>query len=251
MLTGVVFDIKEFAVHDGPGVRVTVFMKGCRLRCSWCHNPEGLSPQPQRMRVAGAERVAGEVFTSEELAARLNSQAALLREGEGGVTFSGGEPLLQAAFLAEVIDRLENLHVLLDTSGFATEADFRLLASRIDMAFFDLKLIDPGQHLLHTGVDNAPILRNLRILSETGVPFVIRVPLIPGVTDTDENLSGIARAVGGLPGLQRVDLLPYNAAAGAKYAASGLRFQPTFDESVPVRPNMDLLQTTGVPVRLL
>src|ERR1039458_3357450 len=95
MLTGVVFDIKEFAVHDGPGVRVTVFLKGCRLRCSWCHNPEGLSPLPQLLQGAGNARLAGEVFTSQALAARLNSQADLLRQGEGGVTFSGGEPTMQ------------------------------------------------------------------------------------------------------------------------------------------------------------
>ena len=251
MLTGVVFDIKEFAVHDGPGVRVTVFLKGCRLRCSWCHNPEGLSPVPQVLHGAGDARRAGEVFTSQELAARLNSQAELLRQGEGGVTFSGGEPTMQAAFLAEVIDQLDDLHVVLDTSGYAEVEDFRLVASRIDLAFFDLKLIDPVQHLAHTGADNAPILRKLRLLSEMEIPFVIRVPLIPGVTDTDANLVGIAQVVAGLPGLQRVDLLPYNRAAGAKYAASGLRFNPTYDESKPVQPNLDCLNAAGVPVQIL
>jgi len=251
MLTGVVFDIKEFAVHDGPGVRVTVFLKGCRLRCSWCHNPEGLSPLPQVMHGASDARRAGEVFTSQALATRLNRQAELLRQGEGGVTFSGGEPTMQAAFLAEVIDQLDDLHVVLDTSGYAEEEDFRLVASKIDLAFFDLKLIDPVQHLAHTGADNAPILRNLRLLSEMEIPFVIRVPLIPGVTDTDANLVRIAQVVTGLPGLQRVDLLPYNRAAGAKYAASGLRFNPTYDESKPTIPNLDCLKAAGVPVQIL
>ena len=251
MLTGVVFDIKEFAVHDGPGVRVTVFLKGCRLRCSWCHNPEGLSPLPQVMQGAGNARLAGEVFTSQALVARLNSQAGLLRQGEGGVTFSGGEPTMQAAFLAEVIDQLDDLHVVLDTSGYADEKDFRLVASKIDLAYFDLKLVDPEQHLVHTGADNAPILRNLRLLSEMEIPFVIRVPLIPGVTDTDANLSGIAQVIAGLPGLQRVDLLPYNQAAGAKYAASGLTFQPTYDASRSAPPNLDCFKLAGVPVQIL
>lgn len=251
MRTGVVFDLKEFAVHDGPGVRVTVFMKGCRLRCSWCHNPEGLSPQPQLMRRASGDRLAGEVFTSTQLAARLNSQAELLRQGEGGVTFSGGEPTMQAAFLAEVIDQLDDLHVLLDTSGFAEESDFRLLAERIDLAYFDLKLADANEHLRHTGADNALILRNLKQLSALAVPFVIRVPLIAGVTDTDANLSGIAALISDLPALQRVDLLPYNRAAGAKYAASGLHFQPTYDESKPAQPNLDCLKSVRVPVQLL
>jgi len=107
------------------------------------------------------------------------------------------------------------------------------------------------QHLAHTGADNAPILRNLRLLSEMEIPFVIRVPLIPGVTDTDANLVRIAQVVTGLPGLQRVDLLPYNRAAGAKYAASGLRFNPTYDESKPTIPNLDCLKAAGVPVQIL
>ena len=251
MLTGVVFDIKEFAVHDGPGVRVTVFLKGCSLRCSWCHNPEGLSPQPQVMRGAAGERLAGQVFTSAELAARLNSQAELLRAGEGGVTFSGGEPLVQAGFVAEVMDQLDHLHVVLDTSGQAPEADFRLVASKASLVYFDLKLADADQHQHHTGVDNARILQNLRLLSGLGVPFVIRVPLVPGVTDTDANLSGIARLIAGMPRLQRVDLLPYNRAAGAKYAACGLAFQPTFDESRPVNPDPACLEPAGVEVRIL
>ena len=251
MRAGVVFDFKEFAVHDGPGIRVTVFLKGCRLRCSWCHNPEGLSPLPQVIQVSGRERVAGEVYTSAELASRLNRQAKLLRDGEGGVTFSGGEPTMQAAFLAEVIDQLDNLHVVLDTSGYADEADFRLVAAKIDLAYFDLKLADPRQHLIHTGADNAPILRNLHLLSEMDVPFVIRVPLIPGVTDTNENLSGIARLIAGLPRLQRVDLLPYTPAAGAKYAASGLDFNPTYEEAKSVQVNLDCLKAAGVPVRML
>jgi pyruvate formate lyase activating enzyme len=251
MLTGVVFDIKEFAVHDGPGVRVTVFLKGCPLRCSWCHNPEGLSPRPQVVRGAAGERVAGEVFTSAELAARLNSQADLLRAGEGGVTFSGGEPLAQAGFVAEVMDQLDSLHVVLDTSGHAEEAAFRLVASKASVVFFGLKLVDPDQHRHHTGANNARILQNLRVLGGLRVPFVIRVPLIPGVTDTEANLSGIVRLVAGMPGLQGVDLLPYNRAAGAKYAACGLTFQPSFDESRPLNPNAACLEPAGVTVRVL
>ncbi|MBI5383532.1 MAG: radical SAM protein [Verrucomicrobia bacterium] len=251
MLTGVVFDIKEFAVHDGPGVRVTVFLKGCPLRCSWCHNPEGLSPQPQVLRSVAGDRVAGQVFTSAELAARLNGQANLLRTGEGGVTFSGGEPLAQAAFVAEVIDQLNNLHVVLDTSGHAEEAEFRAVASKVSLVYFDLKLVDAEQHRHHTGAGNERILQNLRVLSGLGVPFVIRVPLIPGVTDTEANLSSVARLVNGMPGLQRVDLLPYNRVAGAKYAACGLAFQPTYDESRTLNPNLACFASAGVEVRVL
>lgn len=249
--TGIVFDIKEFAVHDGPGIRVTVFMKGCPLRCSWCHNPEGLSRQPQIMRGAAGERMVGQVFTAAELAARLNSQAGVLRTGEGGVTFSGGEPLAQAGFVAEVIGQLDDLHVVLDTSGYADEADFRLVASKANLVFFDIKLVDPVQHRLHTGVDNARILHNLHVMEELAVPFVIRVPLIPGVTDTVENLSGIARLASGARGLQHVDLLPSNRAAGAKYAACDLTFQPTFDPSRELNFDTACFRAAGIDVRVL
>ena len=251
MLTGVVFDIKEFAVHDGPGLRVTVFMKGCPLRCSWCHNPEGQSPQPQILCGTAGGRLAGVSFTSQALADRLNSLAALLRAGEGGVTFSGGEPLAQADFVAEVIDQLDHLHVLLDTSGYADETSFRKVAARSQLVFFDLKLIDADAHQAHTGVVNQPILRNLRVLNELGVPFVIRVPMIPGVTDTGGNLSAIARTVAGMPGLQRIDLLPYNQAAGAKYAACGMVFRPTFDESEKLNVNLSGFKSAGLKVRIV
>src|SRR3990172_969545 len=105
--SGIVFDIVEFAVHDGPGIRTTVFLKGCPLDCAWCHNPEGKSSQPQVMLGAAGERIAGKWYTAEALARRLNRQADILRASQGGVTFSGGEPLAQADFLLEVIDRLD------------------------------------------------------------------------------------------------------------------------------------------------
>ncbi len=124
MTTGIVFDIKEFTVHDGPGVRTTVFLKGCPLACMWCHNPESQSMQPQVIRSPSGERLAGHQYSAVELAALLNQQAALLRTNEGGITFSGGEPLLQADFVAEVIDLLDDLHVLLDTCGQAPQPDF-------------------------------------------------------------------------------------------------------------------------------
>src|SRR5512136_3086013 len=159
MKTGLTFNLQQFSTEDGPGIRTTVFMKGCPLRCAWCHNPEGLSPAPQVMRSATGERLAGRSHTSAELATLLNRQAPLLRDN-GGVTFSGGEPLMQASFVADTIDRLEGLHVTLGTSGHATEEDFQKVARRCDLVLFDLKLADPEAHRRWTGVDNGPILRN-------------------------------------------------------------------------------------------
>jgi pyruvate formate lyase activating enzyme len=249
--TGIVFDIREFTVHDGPGLRTTVFLKGCPLACQWCHNPEGQASQPQVIRSPAGERLAGRIYTAAELAALLNKQVPVLTANEGGLTFSGGEPLLQAEFVAAVIDQLDEAHVLLDTSGYGPEDSFRRLLARVDLVYFDLKLINSDQHRHYTGCDNDLILRNLRVLSISGKPFVIRVPLVPGVTDTVENLVAIAQAVGGLPGLQTVDLLPYNKVAGAKYRAAGMEFKPDYDETQEVNADTRPFEQAGIEVQIL
>jgi pyruvate formate lyase activating enzyme len=251
MSTGVVFDIREFSVHDGPGIRTTVFLKGCPLTCIWCHNPEGQSIDPQVIRSPAGARLAGTMYTAAELADYLNAQAEILRNNEGGVTFSGGEPLLQADFVAEVIDQLNHIHVVLDTCGYGAEEDFHNLLVRSDLIYFDLKLIDRTSHIRYTGCENELILDNLGRMSASGKPFVIRVPLVPGVTDTNTNLEAIARLVAGLPGLERVDLLPYNRAAGAKYRSIGREFTPEYDETKPPNANTSIFETRGIEVRVL
>jgi pyruvate formate lyase activating enzyme len=215
-----------------------------RKRCQACGACAGACD------TAGLELL-GKDMTVDEVMAQVLCDHAFYAGSGGGLTISGGEPLAQAAFAAEVIDQLDDLHVVLDTSGYAEEPDFRAVASRADLIYFDVKLVDPEQHRHHTGASNERIHRNLRVLSGLGVPFVIRVPLIPGVTDTEANLSRIARLVAGMPGLQRVDLLPYNRAAGAKYAACGLKFQPTYDESRPVNPDTTCFASAGLEVRVL
>ncbi len=257
MTQGIVFDIREFAVHDGPGIRTTVFLKGCPLACQWCHNPEGQSRQPQEMRSPGGSRTAGREYSADELASILNLQAAILRDNEGGVTFSGGEPLLQAAFVAEVIDRLPGVHVLLDTCGYGSASAFHRLLERVQLVYYDLKLVDPQAHAHYTGCDNGPVLANLRALAASGVDYVVRVPLVPGVTDTDDNLAAIAGLVASPPGnpgmraLPEVNLLPYNRAAGAKYAAAGMPFQPEYDENQPVNANTHIFTDKGIKVKVL
>lgn len=252
MTRGLVFDIREFAIHDGPGLRTTVFLKGCPLACAWCHNPEGRSPHPQTLTSALGERTVGTWYSPFRLATILNRQSAIFRENGGGVTFSGGEPLRQSAFVAETIDRLDGIHVLLDTSGYGTQAAFGRLARRASLVYFDVKLADPGAHRRWTGRDNAPILANLRLLGTLGTPFVIRVPLVPGVTDTEANLTAIARLAAELagPGLERVDLLPYNRAAGGKYGPCGMTFSPGYDEAQPVRADTAPFERLGIEVRV-
>jgi pyruvate formate lyase activating enzyme len=251
MTTGIVFDIKEFSVHDGPGIRTTVFLKGCPMACRWCHNPEGQRRQSQVIQSPAGQRISGKEFTPVELASLLNQQVGILRANEGGITFSGGEPLLQADFVSEVIDLLEDVHVLLDTSGYGKERDFRRLASRSDLVYYDLKLIDPKLHRHYTGCDNYLILRNLHVLSDMGKPFVIRVPLVPGVTDTDQNLGDIVQTLRGLSGLLRVDLLPYNKAAGSKYQYAGMEFKPDYDESQELNLNTALFEAANIKVTIV
>ena len=248
MTSGIVFDIKEFSIHDGPGIRTTVFLKGCPMQCMWCHNPEGQSRQPQIIRSPAGERLAGKEYTTVELASLLNQQADILRANEGGITFSGGEPLLQADFVIEVIELLDNTHVLIETCGYGQERDFRRLVNRSDLVFFDLKLIDRAAHQHYTGCSNVLILRNLTVLNEMGKPFLVRVPLVPRVTDTNQNLSAIIMTLRGMSGLLGVELLPYNKAAGSKYQFAGMEFKPEYDEAQEINLNTDIFEQAGIKV---
>ena len=157
---------------------------------------------------------------------------------------------MQARFMAEVIDNLEKVHVLLDTSGYGDGDDFLLLVSQSDLVYFDLKILDPGLFLEYTGGDIQIVLQNLQALSDSGVPFVVRTPLIPGVTDTEKNLSSIADTIKGLSGLIRLDLLPYNRLAGAKYKAAGMVFRPGSDETATPNIPSKALVNLDVPWRV-
>jgi pyruvate formate lyase activating enzyme len=157
---------------------------------------------------------------------------------------------MQANFVAEVIDRLAGLHVVLDTSGYAEASAFSAVAGRCDLIFFDLKLVDPVAHRRWTGQDNGPILRNLALLEQLERPFVARIPLVPGVTDSLDNLEAIASTLEDMTTLLEVQLLPYNRAAGGKYAACGLNFEPGFDEERLPNADMEPFRRMGIEVRV-
>jgi len=248
---GLIFDIKEFAVHDGPGIRTTVFMKGCPLRCSWCHNPEGLSPHPQVFQTPSGKRIAGEEYSPKVLADLLNQQSSFLAENKGGVTFSGGEPLLQADFLIETINLLDDIHILLDTAGFADKADFARLAEHVNLIYFDIKTLDNEVFQQYCGGDLEVVRANIDQMTEISVPVVIRVPLIPNVTDSEGNMLAIARIAIELPSLQRVDLLPYQTLAGAKYPSVGMTYDPGFDETRSPQIHADIFDESGIPWKVL
>ena len=224
-MKGIVFDIKEFSLNDGQGIRTTVFMKGCPLRCKWCHNPEGLLSEPQVLVTDLGSRQVGQEYEAEELANIIMKNSDVYADTKGGVTFSGGEPLLQSEFLAEVISYLDDIHVLLDTSGYSEKRDFIDIVSKVHHVYFDLKFADTDNHVKWTGVDNVKILNNLKTLDNLSVPYTIRVPLIPSITDTQNNLNNIAGIVNNLKNADEVHLLTYNSLAGGKYKPVGMEYQ--------------------------
>lgn len=230
-MKGRVFSIEEFAVNDGPGIRTTVFLKGCPLRCAWCHNPEGWSPESQWLDKKGRKELCGYEISAGELARRISRDRELFRDSGGGVTFTGGEPLMQSEVLCEVMKLLPDIHKALETSGYASPDVFGSVLTLADLMLFDIKHADPEMHHRYTGVSNDLILKNLATLLESGKPFMARIPLIPGVNDTPENMEATACLLKGAKGLQRVELLRYNKVAGAKYPMAGLTYNPPFDEN--------------------
>ncbi|MEJ2040555.1 MAG: glycyl-radical enzyme activating protein [Desulfosarcinaceae bacterium] len=223
MTKGIVFKIKKFALHDGPGIRTTVFFKGCPLGCWWCHNPEGISPEPQIMR-GRRETVAGEQMSVDQVLAEILKDRLFYEESGGGVTFSGGEPTMQPLFLEGLLQacRAQGLHTAIDTSGHAPVETFLRLAGLADLVLFDLKLIDPARHKRFTGVDNHLILDNFRALGRTHPAVRVRLPLIPGVTDDEENIRAVAEVAHACKGLAGADLLPYHRIGDQKYDQLGM-----------------------------
>lgn len=255
-----IFKIEEFSVFDGPGIRMTVFFKGCPLHCSWCHNPEGICFERELMVskslcvhcgrcrdvckhdgdcvVCGEcvsvcplqlRKITGKDWNSDDLARRILANSDAYRASGGGVTFSGGEPLSQTDFLMDVLDRIGDLHKAVETSGFVPGGVFRSVIQRLDLVIMDIKTTDSSVHRAFTGVDNKRILENLENLKLSGKPFWIRIPLIPGVNDSLKNMQDTADLLKDVKTLERVELLPFNRSAGAKYPMVDRAFYPGFD----------------------
>ena len=255
MPTGMIFNVQRFSLHDGPGLRTTVFMKGCRLNCAWCHNPESQSPRHEFVRLrhrcmrcercseeelsnpvvsgrtsedveacpTGALQAVGETLEAAVLVRTLLRDRIFFDESGGGVTFSGGEPLMQAAFVTEAMQGLqtEGVHTALDTCGFARWEDLSAAASHATLILYDLKLMDDDRHRAATGVSNCVILQNLLALTRCHGNIWIRIPVIPGVNDDKANIEATASFIRPLPGIRQVDLLPYHATGEAKSARVG------------------------------
>jgi len=270
-MQGIVSDYKRMSVHDGPGIRTTVFLKGCPLRCLWCHNPENLTVTPAlsyTMKLCvgcgacadvckagvhefregqhilhhekcthcgacveecfpGALRLFGHEAEAAAVAAKLLEDAPFYAQSGGGVTFSGGEPLLQTDFLREVMGILKShgVHIAVDTCGDVPWEAFAAVMPTTDLFLFDIKHISSALHQKGTGRGNERILENLRRLSAEGAAIEIRTPVIPGYNDDAETLRAIAALLASLPGITAWRLLPYHSMARAKYEAIGLSYE--------------------------
>jgi len=278
---GCIFSIEEFSVYDGPGIRTSVFLKGCPLKCSWCHNPEGQRREPEIVRSPngciacnscvnnairdgmeivftqksidacpmGLLRVCGEYVESSVLCRKVLENRELLVGG--GVTFSGGEPFVQSEFLFECLTKLKGtIHTAVQTCGYCTEQTFRKALDLADYFLFDIKLSDDDEHKRYTGVSNKMIQKNFTLLCESKKSFVVRIPLIPGVTDTEHNIIGIIKILKE-NGVDYVELLPYNKMAGGKYKMVGRKYLPDFDESKEPSDVGPLLDANGVKYKIL
>ena len=275
---GLVFDIRRYSVHDGPGIRTTVFFKGCPLACRWCHNPESQGRAPFLHYDAGrciqcvacvdacphgalsltdlgirrdaslcrdgfacvavcpteARQVVGRWYSAAELLEEIDRDTLFFDESGGGVTFSGGEPLLQWEFLIEVLEMCgaRGIHRTVDTSGFTSTDVLLQVAEETDLFLYDVKTTNPVVHRQTTGAALKPILRNLEALLASGARVRIRLPLVPGVSDGDD-LERMAAWLATLPAPEGIDILPYHPSARDKHRKFGMPWLMGADEPIP------------------
>ena len=228
--TGVIFDLKRFAIHDGPGIRTTVFFKGCPLRCWWCHNPESHKTLPEKFdgcnirsninhSLSSQDEVGREV-TITELMEEIEKDSVFYEESGGGVTFSGGEPTMQPDFLLSLLMKCKEsgLHTAVDTSGYAPTGIFETISSYTDLFLYDLKMMNDELHQKYTGVSNKLIQKNLKWLDDKQKNICIRIPIVPGITDTKENISETIKFISTLKNISEINLLPYHKAGEGKYS---------------------------------
>lgn len=219
-LKGTIYNIQQFSLHDGPGIRTTVFFKGCPMACWWCHNPESRNPESEQMN----GKSIGKSYGAEELLDLLKKDRIFYDQSGGGVTFSGGEPMFQPGFLQEMLRlcRAEGIHTAVDTAGITNRDSFDRVMPYTDLFLYDLKLMDPALHIKYTAVSNSSILGNLSYLLNSNCNVTIRVPLIPDITSTPDNLTEMIEFLDRFSHKPAVNLLPYHRTAEGKYERLGI-----------------------------
>ena len=235
-MDGLIFDIKRFAINDGPGIRTTIFLKGCPLRCRWCHNPEGICPDAQMLftkkKCIGcktcvgltdddaaeqcptlARQICGRHYEMEELMQIVEKERVVMENSGGGVTLCGGEPLMHPELCLSILSELgkRGIHRTVDTTLFASESVVKEIAGQCELLLIDLKVMDSAIHRQYTDVPNEKILSNIRLIAEMGHQFWIRIPMINEVNANDENIHATAEFIRSLPTQPEfVNLLPYH-----------------------------------------
>jgi len=270
MTTGIIFDIKRYAINDGPGIRTAVFFKGCPLDCWWCHNPEGQSGKPQlifranrcksskaclnacpreaitwnegsvtnwdecddcgkcaEVCYAGAREIIGREMTINQLMTEIERDIPFYDQSVGGVTFTGGEPMQQREFLQDALlaCKEQQIHTTVDTSGHTSWKNLSAILPLVDLFLYDVKLMDANKHIKYTSVSNRRILDNLYKLSSAKAHIIVRIPLIPGINDDNENMKSCGSFLAALPQLDGVELMPYHEIGIAKYQALGMNYR--------------------------
>lgn len=283
---GIVFNIQRFSIHDGPGVRTIVFLKGCPLSCKWCSNPESQSRHPVVMYdhssclhcgkcidtckrgainpanpywidrelcvncgkcasvcPAGALVLKGKSMTVEEVVRELSKDETVFRRSGGGITLSGGEPLMQARFCTELLKACHShgWQTAVETTGYGTEADISLMFPHFDLVLMDIKCMDAEKHKKFTGETNELILKNARLVSSIA-KTVIRVPVIPGFNSSDEDIADICGFAKSLDNIDTLHLLPYHTYGENKYALLGRQYEIP-DIASPTEEEMKHLQS--------
>ena len=241
---GIVFNVMRYSIHDGPGIRTTVFFKGCPLSCKWCHNPEGFELKPEQVSsTKGAMETIGYEITVSELIKEINKDNLFYEESGGGVTFSGGEPFFQADFLLELLARCkkEYINTAIDTSGYCDTEAIIKAAQTANYFLFDIKFLDRQKHEKYCGVPNDLILENLKCLEETKTKILLRIPVIPSINDDMPEMTGIFEFINDFRNIETVHLLPYHNIQSEKYKRMGKLYelsQIPVDES----PNMNKIK---------
>ena len=243
---GTIFNIQRFCVNDGPGIRTTVFLKGCPLSCVWCHNPESQRFEPEilfykdkctgcgRCKCVtaadrdfvcfnGAKEICGKTVSANEVTAEVLKDKPFYKNSGGGVTLSGGEPLAQYDFSLELLKKAKEngIHTAIETCGYAEKSKILEIAKYVDLFLFDCKETDQELHKEYTGVDNKIILENLKALSDAGSKIILRCPIIPGFNDRAEHFKGISETAEKFIGIEHIEIEPFHPLGESKYSALG------------------------------